>query len=116
MLRLAADENFDQRILNGLRRRLPDLDVVRVLDVGLGSASDPGILEWAAQENRILLAHDVATVTRFAYERAAAGEPMPGVFEVPQRLHIGRAIEDLLLLATASEAGEWDGQVRYLPL
>ena len=30
--------------------------------------------------------------------------------------HIGRAIEDILLLAEASLDNEWEGQVRYLPL
>lgn len=32
MLRLAADENFDGRIVRGLLRVLPDLDLVRVQD------------------------------------------------------------------------------------
>jgi hypothetical protein len=31
MLRLAADENFDGRIVRGLRRVVPDLDLIRVL-------------------------------------------------------------------------------------
>jgi hypothetical protein len=38
MLRLAADENFNADIIRGLRRRLPELDVVRVQDVGLSGA------------------------------------------------------------------------------
>lgn len=41
---------------------------------------------------------------------------MPGLFAVSQDLPIGRAIEDLLLLAECSYEGEWEGQVRYLPL
>ena len=41
---------------------------------------------------------------------------MPGVFEVNRSVPIGRAIEDILLLAECSLDGEWDGQVRYLPL
>ena len=34
MLRLAADENFNGNIVCGLLRRRPDLDTVRVQDVG----------------------------------------------------------------------------------
>ena len=45
MLLLAADENFDNDIVRGLLRRRPDIDVVRVQDVGLSGASDPIILE-----------------------------------------------------------------------
>jgi hypothetical protein len=41
---------------------------------------------------------------------------MPGVFEVSRAVPIGRAIDDLLLIAEASFEGEWEGQVRYLPL
>lgn len=32
MLRLAADENFDGRVVRGLQRLMPDLDLVRVQD------------------------------------------------------------------------------------
>jgi hypothetical protein len=41
MLRFAADENFNADIVRGLRRRLPEVDIVRVQDVGLSGADDP---------------------------------------------------------------------------
>ena len=116
MLRLAIDENFNNNIVRGLLRREPELDIVRVQDVGLSGADDPTILEWAAQERRILLTHDVSTVTKYAYERIQAGLAMSGVFQVNRTVPIGRAIEDILLLTECSLDGEWEGQVRYLPL
>lgn len=67
-MKLLADENFDNNIIRGLLRRNPDIDIVRVQDVGLSGKDDPTVLEWAAQENRILLTHDVATITHYAYE------------------------------------------------
>jgi hypothetical protein len=63
-----------------------------------------------------LLTHDVSTITTFAYERVRAGKPMPGVFEVGRTVALRSAIEDILLLASCSVDGEWEGQVRYLPL
>jgi hypothetical protein len=111
-----ADENFNNDILRGLLRRIPELDIVRVQDAGLSGADDPTILQWAAEQGRILLTHDVSTITRYAYERVQAGKPMPGVFEVGRNISPGSAIDDLLLLATCSREGEWEGQVRYLPL
>jgi hypothetical protein len=39
---------------------------------------------------------------------------MPGVFEVRLDAAIGRAIEDILLLAEFEE--ECEGQIRYIPL
>jgi hypothetical protein len=62
VLKLVSDENFDGVILRGLYRRHPNLDVVRVQDVGLNAASDPDILEWVAVEGRILLTHDRETM------------------------------------------------------
>lgn len=100
----------------GLLRCEPALDIVQVQNVGLSGAADPTVLEWAAQQNRILLTHDISTITYYAYERVAAGKPMPGVFEVSRRVSIGLAVEDILLLAECSEKGEWDGQIHYLPL
>ena len=40
MLRLATDEDFNNRIVRGLLRRQPDLDVVRVQDAGLAGEKD----------------------------------------------------------------------------
>lgn len=82
MLAFLADENFDRDIVEGVRRRCPKIDIVRVQDVGLTRADDPVILARAADAGRLLLTHDVATVTRHTNERTGAGLPMPGV-EVP---------------------------------
>lgn len=116
MIRLLADEDFNEHIRLGALRRNPFVDFARVQDVALSGADDPDVLAWAAESGRIVVTHDASTMTRYCYERVAAGKAMPGVFEVPQSLAVGRAIEDLLLLAECSREGEWEGQVRYLPL
>jgi hypothetical protein len=116
LLRLAADENFNYDIVRGVLRRNPEVDIVRVQDAGLSGADDPTILEWAARESRVLLTQDVATITRYAYERVRAGSPMPGVFEVSRTVPVGLAIEEILLIIEYSLEYEWEGQVRYLPL
>jgi predicted nuclease of predicted toxin-antitoxin system len=66
MLRLLADENLNANIVRGLLRRLPTLDIVRTQDVGLTGADDPTVLAWAAGDRRVLVTHDVQTVTRYA--------------------------------------------------
>lgn len=63
MLRLAADENFNNDVVRGVLRRKPGVDIVRIQDAGLSGADDLTVLEWAAQEGRVPLAHDVATIT-----------------------------------------------------
>lgn len=116
MLRLAADENFNRIVRRGLVRREPRLDIVRVQEVGLVRAADAVVLAWAASDRRVLLTHDVETMLAAAYQRVAAGLPMPGVVAVPWNLAVGRAIEDILLIALASDEGELEGQVRHVPL
>lgn len=114
-MRLLSDENFNGTILRGLMRRFIDLDLVRVQDVGLMHADDPDILEWAANEGRILLTHDVATVTMYAYERVNQGLPMTGVVEVIATAPIGKIIDDLELFICCSEPEEYEGQVLFIP-
>ena len=116
MLLLVADENFNNDIVRGLLRKKPNLDIMRVQEVGLRGADDPAILEWAANEGRVVLTHDAATMTNYAYERVRAGLSMPGVIEVADDLPLGQVIEDILLLAEYSITGEWESQVIYLPL
>lgn len=116
MLRLVADENFNNDIVRGLLRRKPDIDVVRVQDVGLSGADDPSVLAWAAQERRVLLTHDVTTMTKYAYLRIETGHAMPGVFAVGRDTAISRTVDDILLLIECSIEGEWDGQILYLLL
>ncbi|MBW4553815.1 MAG: DUF5615 family PIN-like protein [Aphanocapsa sp. GSE-SYN-MK-11-07L] len=116
MTRFLADENFNNQIVRGVLRQSSDIDIVRVQDVDLSGADDPTVLAWAAQEERIVLTHDVATMTTFAYERIQAGLFMPGLFEISRRVPVGLAIEEVILIAECSLEGEWEGQVRFLPL
>ncbi len=116
MVRFLADENFNNQIVRGVLRQNCNVDIVRVQDMGLSGADDPTVLEWAAQQGRVVLTHDVATMITFAYKRIEAGLSMPGLFEVSRRVSIGLAIEEIMLIAECSIEGEWEGQVRFLPL
>ena len=116
MLRLLADENFNADIVRGLLLREPNLDVLRVQAAGLAGADDPDILAWAAENNRIVLTHDRATMPDYAYQRVAAGAAMPGVFIVNDRFPVGRAIQEILLMVACSDQSEWSGRAVYLPL
>jgi hypothetical protein len=116
VIKLATDEDFNNRILRGVLRRNPRLDIRRKQDAGLGRADDPQVLAWAASEGRVLLTHDASTLIAYAYERVLRGLSMPGVFEVRQEVPIGVAIEEVLILAECSTEGEWEGRVGHLPL
>jgi len=116
MLRLLTDENFNQRILRGLNKRLPQLDVLSVRDVGLMSHPDRVILDWAANESRTVLTHDITTMVRDAEQLVATGQAIPGVIFVPNNLPIGRAIRDLELVVECYTESEMRNRIVRLPL
>lgn len=116
MLRLLSDEDFNRRIVKGLRRRVPEVDIVRVQDVGLRTRDDPDVLEWASREGRVVVSHDVSTMSAAAYDRVRRSLVMPGVLEVPQDLDIGRSIEELELVLRIGTEEDLVHRVIHLPL
>ncbi len=70
MFRLLIDQNFNYRIIRGLRLRMPALDMVFAADAGLGRFDDPDLLDWAAEESRITVSHDKKNA---AHVRLCAG-------------------------------------------
>lgn len=116
MMRFAADENFDGKILKQLRRLFPDLDVIRIQDTEMYQAPDPAVLEWAAKQGRIIFTHDVQTLVGDAYTRLEQGLPTPGVILISDTLAIGEALNDLELLIGAGNPDDFENRVTFLPL
>lgn len=116
MLRLLIDEDVHGDIVDGLRRCQPALDVVRVQDVGLRHTPDPIILEWAAQQGRVVVSVDKKTLAVDAWDRVAHGLPMPGVAILRILLTIGQAIRELEIIALVGNPDDFRDQVIYLPL
>lgn len=114
--RFLADQDFNEHIIRGVLRREPAIDFVRLRDVGLERRSDAEILAYAAAENRIIVSHDVNTMSAAAYDRLAAGQPISGLLLIHQLAPLAPGIDNLVLIWTASEADEWLNQVCFLPL
>lgn len=116
MLRLASDADVHGEIVRGLRRRLPEIDLVRAQDALPDGTPDTAVLAWAAAENRVLVTNDRNTMGGFAYQRVAAGEPVPGLIVTTNEQSIGSAIDDILLITECmSEEEIRDQVVVYLP-
>jgi hypothetical protein len=115
-VRFLADHDLNEQIIDGVLRREPLVEVIRVRDLGRADRSDPEILELAARDQLILVSHDVNTMTRFAFERLARGLPMAGLLLARQSAPIAPVIDSLVLIWSASEAEEWHGAVWYLPI
>ena len=81
MVRFVLDENFNGKITRGLRLRDAEIDLIRVQDTDIYGADDETVLEWAVKEKRVLLTHDIDTMTKYANERIKKALPMAGVIE-----------------------------------
>src|SRR5205809_4237855 len=113
--RFLTDNDFKEQIVQGVLRREPAAEFVRVRDVGGQDWPDPQVLEFAAATGLLVLSHDVSTMRPTAERRLANGLLMRGLFLVPQRARIAPVIDNLLLIWSASDADEWIGQIRFLP-
>ena len=112
--RFQADEDLNAKIIAGLLRREPSLDFQTAKAANLFGQDDLEVLALAAREGRILVSHDRETMpahfSRFITESTSAG-----VLIVSQKLDLREAIEEILLIWEASEAGEWSNRIGYLP-
>jgi hypothetical protein len=116
VLRLLFDEDLNLHIVRGLVRRLPGLDYATALSLGLRGQSDDAIVRAAADGRRLLVSHDVNTMTAAFRRVLSAGGTSCGLLLVPQDLPIGRAIDDLELICTATSIEDWLGTLEFLPL
>ncbi len=116
MAPLLIDETFNHRILRGLKRRLPTIDALLVQEADIGQQDDSSVLAWAAAHNRVVITHDVNTMTKYAYARLEAGQSIPGLVVIPKELAIGSAIEELIILLTCGDPAEFSNRIIHLPL
>lgn len=115
-MKFLADENFNNDILRGVWRRVPNASFTRVQDTEIAGADDLHMLAYAATQGYLVLTHDVNTLRAFFYERVQAELPVPGVFLVHKQTPIGRVVDELDMIIVASEPSEWEGKITYLPL
>ncbi|WP_448567753.1 DUF5615 family PIN-like protein [Thermus sp.] len=111
-MKFLLDENVEKALFLGLKRRHPGLDVVRVVDVGLGGKPDLEVLEWAAQERRVGVSRDRATLSAEAARRVEEGR----LILLRRGAGLGRILEDLDLLLATARPEELENAVLYLPL
>lgn len=114
-IRFLADENLRRPIVLGVRRREPSTNFVQAYEAGAAGKGDLTVLQIAAEQNRILVSHDLRTVPQH-FRHFITHQASPGVILIPQKLPLSTAIEQLLLIWLASEAEEWVNQIRFLPL
>ncbi|MGA3168851.1 MAG: DUF5615 family PIN-like protein [Terriglobia bacterium] len=114
-IKFLADENLRRAIVLGLRRREPSANFVQAYEAGAAGKDDLTVLQIAAEQNRILVSHDLRTMPQH-FRHFVARQTSPDIILIPQKLPLSTAIEQLVMIWVASEAEEWVNQVRFLPL
>jgi predicted nuclease of predicted toxin-antitoxin system len=114
-VRFQADADLNLDIVTGVIRREPQVDFQTAESVGLRRLSDPEVLAWAAEEQRILVTHDLRTMPRH-FADFIQRRNSPGVLIIPQHVPVRAAIVELLLVCEASEQAEWTNRITLLPL
>ena len=61
-VRYQADAGLDGRIVRGLRRIAPEIDIRTAADANLAGLKDPEVLRIAADSERILVSQDRRTM------------------------------------------------------
>lgn len=114
-IKFQADADLNEDIVTGVLRKIPEIDFQTATEAKLTGITDENVLETAARENRILVTHDRKTMPKYFAEFIQT-QNCPGVLIISQKLEISAAIEELILIWTASEAEEYINTIRQLPI
>jgi hypothetical protein len=111
---LYMDHHVAHPITVGLRGR--GVSVLTALEDGADRLPDADLLDRATALGRMLFSQDEDLLIEASY-RQAAGIPFGGVVYVhQQRLSVGECIDNLEIVAKASDWAEMRNRVLYLPL
>lgn len=114
MIALYMDVHVHRAITTGLLLR--EVDVLTAQKDGYRTASDERLLDRATELQRVLFTQDEDLLAEAKY-RQVEDIPFAGVIYAHQlHITIGRCVQDLELIAKASELKEMIDRVEYLPL
>jgi hypothetical protein len=114
-VRFQADTDLDGRVLRGLKRTAPEIDIRTAIEAGLEGLPDFEVLRVAAEAGRVLISQDRRTIPGH-FRRFLSAKKSPGVILLREGVSIGSAIEELALIWNGSDAEEWAGRLIWIPL
>ena len=112
--RFQADADLNPEIGRGLRRREPSIDFRAAAGVIAEGASDPEVLQIAADDSRVLVSRDITTMPDH-FARFVARHESPGILLIPSRRPIGAVIEGLFVVWLTWTPEDLRNRARWLP-
>lgn len=113
-IRFQADADLNGDIVAGIRRREPLIDFQSAPEASLEGVPDALVLAYAARDGRVLVSHDRKTMPGH-FAAFTAVEPSPGLFIISQSTEVRVAVDELIVIWSASEAEEWVNVVVTVP-
>jgi len=117
-IRYLLDEHADPALRAQLIGHEPELIVWIIGDPGAPKrgAHDPGILLWCEANGFSLVTNNRKSMPVHLRNHLASGHHVPGIFVLNPNMTMGATIDELLLIAGATEAEEYLDLLLYLPL
>ncbi len=118
MRRFLIDENISPEYRTQLLRHEPSLTVLAVGDEGAPPKStlDPEILEWCEKNQFNLITNNRKSMPQHLCDYRKKGGHVPAIFTINLEVPMGKIIDELLLIAGASDEDEYINEIKYLPL
>mgnify|MGYP005843156657 CR=1 FL=1 len=116
-IRLLLDENLFPRLKSALLLRFPDMDVLRVGDVGAPpySTSDPDILRYTEQTQRLLVTDNRTSMPGHISDHLTQGRHHWGILYISPCLSFAEILEELCIVWGASTSDEWRDRTDWIP-
>lgn len=117
-MRYLLDEHIAPAYRAQLLRAAPELEVWIVGDPGAPPRGtfDPEILIWCEEHHFVLVTNNRKSMPRHLADHLALGRHIPGILVINPALTMGELLDELVLIAGASDENEYHDLILYLPL
>ena len=117
-IRYLMDENVNPLLRREILRREVSLTVWQVGMLGAPDYGmlDPEILVWCEESGFILVTNNRKSMPVHLNDYLAEGHHIFGIFSLNENVSIGETIDELILIALATSAEDYQDQIIYLPI
>ncbi len=116
-IRFLLDENMPHAIRDGIKRRLPEVDVSVIGSEGFPviGTKDEEILQFLEHEMYILISSNRSTMPVHLRKHLQNGRHIPGILLLRPRVSYREIIDTLELICLASIPEDFQDQITYIP-
>ncbi len=117
-IRYLLDENINPVLRSALLKRDANLVVWQIGMLGVPDFGtlDPEILVWCEENDFILVTRNRQSMPVHLAEHLAVRQYANGIFTLNENMSVGETVDELILIASASELEEYRNLILYLPI